>query len=197
MPNKVLLVISFVLAAVGPNAFGRSETTWKSRSVRVRVLDEDGTRAAGAKVQLCWLRTRVRKRWVDGCHDTVWPHQDDTDIPLVIVATRQLPFHYFGKVSDEKGNSVAGATVRIQASIRGPGEAGDFADSHDHCNQAVTRRDGSYDVFAAGPYVNMFTISRPGFKDDESMEDGEIYGLGLYEEAPCAPGRYDFTLKRK
>jgi protocatechuate 3,4-dioxygenase beta subunit len=146
---------------------------------------------------LCWLRTRVRKRWVEGCHDAIWPHTGDTDIRLVIVATRQLPFHYFGKVTDEKGVPLAGATVRIQAAIHGPGEAVDFEDGHDHYSQAVTRRDGRYDVRAAGPYVNMFQISASGFKDADYMEDGEIYGFDRYEETPCAPGRYDFTLKRR
>jgi protocatechuate 3,4-dioxygenase beta subunit len=146
---------------------------------------------------LCWLRTRVRKRWVDGIHDVIWPHQGDTNIPVVIVATRERPFHYFGKVTDEKGRPIAGATVRIQAGIHGPGQLGDFDDGHSHFSQAVTRTNGTYDVAAAGPYVNWFRITAAGFKGDEYMEDGEIYGFNRYEEVPCAPGRYDFTLKRK
>ncbi|MEP6822585.1 MAG: hypothetical protein ABI946_09580 [Chthoniobacterales bacterium] len=146
---------------------------------------------------LCWIKTRVRQRWVDGVHDAIWPHDDDTNLSVVIVATLRLPYHYFGKVIDEQGRPVAGATVRIQASIHGPGQRGDFADNHAHYSQITTGKDGCYDVPSAGPYVNWFEITAPGFKDNSYMEDGEISGFDRYEEEPCAPGRYDFTLKRK
>jgi hypothetical protein len=147
--------------------------------------------------RLCWTRTRVRQRWVDGAANAIWPHVGEVDLPLAIVASRDLPYHYFGKVTDEKGHPISAATVRIQASIHGPGGRIDFEDGHGHHSQAVTRKDGRYDVGAAGPYVNSFEITAPGSPGWMYSEDGEIYGLGLYEEVPCAPGRYDFVLKRK
>ncbi len=146
---------------------------------------------------LSWIKTRVRKRWVDGVNDAIWPHTDDTDLALVIVASRQRPFHYFGKVTDEKARPIAGATVRVQASLHGPCRRGDFEDDHDHHSQVITRADGTYDVAAAGAYVNDFQISAPGFGDEVYREDGEINGFDRYEEVPCAPGRYDFVLKKK
>lgn len=146
--------------------------------------------------QLIWTKTRVRKRWIEGIADAIWPHTDDVDLPLVIVATRESPYHYFGRVTDEKGSPIRGATVRIQTSIHGPGGRSDFDDGHSHHSQAKTGADGNYNVPAAGPYVNWFEITAPGFQTQTYSEDGEIYDWDRYEEVPCAPGRYDFTLKR-
>lgn len=145
---------------------------------------------------LIWIRTRVRNRWIEGIADAIWPHKDDVDLPLVIVATRDSPYHYFGKVTDDKGSPIRGATVRIQAAIHGPGGRSDFGDGHSHYSQAVTRADGSYTVPAAGPYVNWFEVTAPGFQTQRYSEDGEIYDWNRYEEVPCAPGRYNFDLKR-
>ena len=147
--------------------------------------------------QLIWLKTRVRRRWIDGVADMIWPHQDDVDLSVTIVATKDLPYRYFGSVTDEHGKPIGGATVTIQAAIHGPGGRVDFEDGHDHHSQARTRRDGSYEIFSAGQYVNWFQVTAAGFKQEDYMEDGKIYDWNLYEEVPCAPGRYDFQLKRE
>ena len=146
---------------------------------------------------LYWIKTRIRDRWVDGIADAIWPHTHELDLPLVIEAARKPPCRYFGKVSDEKGRPIAGATVRIQVSLHGPTERQDFEDGHSHLSQTQTRKDGSFEVRAAAPYVNWFEITAPEFERTMYEEDGEIEGLGLYEEVPCAPGRYDFIMKRK
>jgi uncharacterized GH25 family protein len=145
---------------------------------------------------LYWIRTRVRQRWIDGIADAIWPHIDETEVPIVIVADNEPPFRYGGQVTDDDGKPIKGATVRIQASLHGCGGRTDFEDDHDHHSQARTNAKGRYDVPAAAPFVNWFEISAPGFKTEYYGEDGEIRGVGLYEEVPCAPGRYDFVLRR-
>jgi protocatechuate 3,4-dioxygenase beta subunit len=152
---------------------------------------------SSARDSLYWIKTRIRKRWVDGIADAIWPHAGEADLPLIIVAAREPPYRYFGKVSDEQGKPIAGAKVRIQASLHGPLERQDFADSHDHHSETITRQDGSYELRAAGPYVNWFEVTARGFGETMYNEDGEIEGFNLYEEVPGAPGRYDFVLKRK
>lgn len=146
---------------------------------------------------LCWLRTRVRDRWVEGVHDAIWPHAGETDLPLVIVASRVRPFHYFGRVADAQGHPIVGATVRVQASLHGPGEMENFEDSHGHYSEAKSGADGHYDVAAAGAYVSHLEVTAPGYREGGCCKEGEIAGFDRYDEAPCSPGRYDFTLEKK
>ena len=145
---------------------------------------------------LYWIRTRIRQRWVDGIADAIWPHTDETEVPIVIVAVNESPFHYRGKVTDDDGKPIRGATVEIQASLHGCGGRSDFDDTHDHHSRTSTDSKGNYDVPAAAPFVNWFQISASGFKTEYYGEEGEIRGFGLYEEVPSAPGRYDFFLRR-
>ncbi len=147
---------------------------------------------------LFWTRTQIRERWADEIVDAIWPHAQEGDLPLVIVAAREPPFHYFGKISDETGKPIAGATVRVQASIHGSEGRSDFGDRHSHHSQAVTGEDGVYDVPAAGKYVNWFEITAPGFADSGAAgEGGQISGFDRYDVFTFAPGRYDFSLKKK
>jgi hypothetical protein len=52
MLNKISLVILCWAVAFGHGASARTTAKWRFRTIRIRVVDEDGRRAAGAKVQL-------------------------------------------------------------------------------------------------------------------------------------------------
>ncbi len=146
---------------------------------------------------LYWIKSRLRERWAAGITDAIWPHEGETELPVMIVVARRSPYCYYGRVMDEDGRPVRGAKIVAQASIHGPEGRSDFDDSHSHHARTTTRQDGSYALRAAGPCVNSVSITAPGFQDGGTSEEGPIVGHDLYEELPYEPGRYDFVLRRK
>ena len=133
-----------------------------------------------------WIRTRVRRRWVEGRADEITPREDESLIELLLIAADESPYRYRGRVTDEQGRPIAGAKVSVYASLHSPSRT--FEDDHDHHIAARTGADGVYDLGADSPYVRYFTIEADGFENgDESGDDDDLY----------SPGRYDFTLKRK
>ena len=133
-----------------------------------------------------WIRTRVRSRWVDKAEDVITPKEDETLIPVVIVASREPTYRYFGRLTDERGHGIAGAQVEVRCSMHEPELT--YSDDHDMWWKTKTDRDGDYSVLVGYRFANAIWITAEGTQGGgESPQDNELY----------APGRYDFTLKRE
>ena len=133
-----------------------------------------------------WIRTRVRNRWVDKAEDVITPRENEASIPIVIVASRQPTYRYFGRVTDVRGLGIAGAEVEVQCSMHEPELT--YQDDHDIGAKAKTDDDGNYSVRVGYRFVNAITVTAKGVND--GGEDAEYNAL-------YAPGRYDFTLHRE
>ncbi len=140
----------------------------------------------GSEEALYWTRTRVRHRWVEGRADEITPEFGEDSISLLLIATRQSPYHYQGRVRDTAGHPLAGARVSVHASLHSPERT--FEDGHNYYSETRTKEDGSYDLGADSPFVRSFRVEAAGFQDRwEYGEDDDLY----------APGEYNFQLERK
>ena len=132
--------------------------------------------------EVFWVKTKVRRQWRGEIVDEITPDGRERSISVVIVVAREIPFRYFGRVTDSAKQPVSGAKVVIGISSHRIPKT--FGDEH-HFLDGQTDKDGRYEISAASPLARFIRVSAPGFKDaDRDFEEGTL--------AP--PGRYDFSL---
>lgn len=131
-----------------------------------------------------WVRTRVRGRWAEAVVDMITPRRGEKAIALTLGVSPKLPFRYFGRVADETGKPVAGAKMTFGISRHRTVRT--HADNHTFL-PATTDEGGRFEILTASPYIRFVRVSAPGFADFE----------GDYEDRMRAPGKWDFTLRRR
>lgn len=135
-----------------------------------------------------WVRTRVRQRWAEENVDEITPREGEREIPILIITAPGPPFRYFGRVTDEAAQPIAGAKLSISVSrhrLRRTHE-----DDHSSIF-AVADAEGRYEARSASPFVNFFHVTAHGFGDG-----GKEAGDDRDAKYPAAPGEYNFTLRR-
>jgi hypothetical protein len=136
------------------------------------------------KPEVFWVKTKVRRQWSGERVDEIAPRAGERSIAVEIVAAREIPYRYFGRVTDGAKKPVSGAKVVIGVSLhRTPGT---FGDEHTFLD-GQTDEDGRYEIAATSPFARFIRAEAPGFKDAE--RDFEERG----HLAP--PGEYDLALK--
>jgi hypothetical protein len=139
-----------------------------------------------------WIKTRVRKRWVDRIEDEITPRQDEREardyekaIDLLLIVAHEPPYRYFGHVTDPQGRGVANAKVEIRCSLHHPERT--FEDYHDYWFHTKADRNGSYSLRVGSRFVNAIWVTAGQNTGSDGAEEGEL----------MAPGRYDITVRPK
>lgn len=138
---------------------------------------------AGGKPEVFWVKTKVRRRWIAETVDEIVPRAGERSISVEIMAAREIPYRYFGRITDGAKQPVSGAKVVIGVSLHRTPKT--FEDEHTFLH-GQTDEDGRYEIPATSPFARFIQVNAPGFKEAE--RDFE-------ERGPLAPpGGYDLTL---
>jgi len=112
-------------------------------------------------------------------------------VQVDLIAVKEAPYRYSGKVTDVEGRGISGAKVTLSISLHWPVRTHEDT----HTTQAVeTGKDGTYAFCVASPYVLWFSVEVPGFARVVRMAD-EKRSSPTY--APLTPGTYDFQVTKK
>lgn len=132
-----------------------------------------------------WVRTRLRGKWYREPIDRITPRRGEKVIRMTLVVSHKLPYSYSGRIVDEAGKPVPGATVFIGVSRHR--KSRDYEDSH-HSLTASSDNQGRFEFHTATPFVWWVSVKASGFAD--YMEDYEA------KNTMKTPGKWDITLRR-
>ena len=141
---------------------------------------------------LFWYKTRLRNGpWVESRVDEVQPGKDEKEVQVDLIAVKEAPYRYSGKITDADGRGIPGAKVTLSISLHWPVRT--HEDTHTH-QSVETGKDGTYTFYVASPYVLWFSAEVPGFARVVRAAD-EKRSSPTY--APLTPGTYDFQVTKK
>ena len=141
---------------------------------------------------LFWLKTRLRKgTWEEGRVDEVQPYNTEKEVRVDLIAAKEAPYRYYGKVTDATGQPVAHAKVTLGVSLHWPTRT--WGDDH-HFESVETGEDGTYEIRVESRYVRGFSVEAPGFERMDRWNDDRA---SFNSEKPFAPGAYDFQVTKE
>ena len=132
-----------------------------------------------------WVRTRLRGKWLREPVDFITPRRGEKVIRLTLMVSPELPYRYFGQVTDPAGKPIAQAKMAFGISLHRKPRT--YADFHNTLH-TDTGEDGRYELRTVTPFVLWTKVTAPGYAED---------GVDFEERHLKAPEKWNVVMHRQ
>jgi protocatechuate 3,4-dioxygenase beta subunit len=130
-----------------------------------------------------WIHTQLRGRWLRKTIESVTPRRGERVIRLTLRVSRELPYRYFGRVTDESGRPMANANLEFGISRHR--QAISFGDNHTFLH-TTSDETGRFELRTATPYILWVAVNAEGH---------DTYNLDYEQQDRArAPGEWNIVI---